>query len=294
MEPIRVPATPPQAVPAPSDAAFTLRLPDTQAGPLILASPHSGRHYPPEFLASSRLDPLSIRRSEDGFVDALYADAPALGIPLLAATFPRAWCDANRAAWELDPAMFSDSLPPWVTTSSPRIDAGLGTLARVVASGEGIYRNRLPFAEAQARIRLCWEPYHAALADLIERTRARFGSCLLLDCHSMPAPAAQHPARPLPDFVLGDAHGTACAPHLARLVDAELAGRGYRVRRNEPYAGGYVTRHYGRPREGVHVLQVEVARALYMDEARIEPAAGFERLRSQLAGMLQALALALA
>lgn len=272
---------------------FILSRPVRQTAPLVVASPHSGRLYPPEFVASSRLDALSLRRSEDGFVDALYAAAPALGAPLLAATFPRAWCDANRAAWELDPAMFADRLPDWVTTSSPRIDAGLGTLARVVASGEGIYRGPLRFAEAEARVRRCWEPYHTALAGLIAETRRTFGVCLLLDCHSMPTPPAQG-GRPSPDFVLGDAHGTACAADLGRLVEAELAGRGYRVRRNDPYAGGYVTRHYGRPREGIHVLQVEVARSLYMDEARIEPTGGFGRLQSHLSGMLEAVAAALA
>ncbi len=276
--------TAPDAAPAP----FVLARPERQRAPLVVASPHSGRRYPPEFVAASRLDPLSLRRSEDGFVDRLWEAAPSLGAPLLAATFPRAWCDANRQAWELDPAMFSDPLPPWVTTTSPRLDAGLGTLARVVASGEGIYRDRLPFSEAQRRVRVGWQPYHDALSALLAETRARFGACLLLDCHSMPASPGGGA-----DVVLGDAHGTACAPALGRLVEAEFAARGLRVRRNHPYAGGFVTRHYGRPREDVHVLQVELARGLYMDEQRMEPSSGFERLRRHVTEVLEVLVAAL-
>jgi N-formylglutamate deformylase len=138
----------------------------------------------------------------------------------------------------------------------------------VVATGETVYRRKLSFTEAEDRIRRYWQPYHAALAALIAETRDEFGFCLLIDCHSMPTHPAQ--AGNPPDFVLGDAHGTACAPRATRLAEELLSGLGYRVRRNDPYAGGYVTRHYGRPREGVHALQVEVARPLYMDETRIE------------------------
>jgi N-formylglutamate deformylase len=151
-----------------------------------------------------------------------------------------------------------------------------------------VYRRRLRFAEAEARIRACWEPYHAALSRLIAETRARFGVCLLVDCHSMPAHPAQA-ANP-PDMVLGDAHGTACAPRATRLVEEALVGLGYRVRRNDPYAGGYVTRHYGRPREGVHALQVEVARALYMDEARIERGPGLPALVRDVTALIDHLA----
>ncbi|WP_198375240.1 N-formylglutamate amidohydrolase [Neoroseomonas rubea] len=266
----------------------TIRRPARQSMPLVFASPHSGQAYPPELLAEARLDPLALRRSEDSFVDELFAAAPDLGAPLLAATFPRVWCDANREAWELDPAMFDGPLPPWVNTTSPRVGAGLGTIARIVATGETVYRRRLTFAEAEARIRACWEPYHAALGELIAETKARFGVCLLIDCHSMPAHPAQS-ANP-PDFVLGDAHGTACAPKATRLVEDVLLGLGYRVRRNDPYAGGYVTRHYGRPREGTHALQVEIARALYMDEMRIEPAPGLPALARDLQALIERLA----
>jgi len=251
-----------------AEQPYLLTRPARQAAPLVFASPHSGRAYPADFVAAARLDPLALRRSEDGFVEELFAAAPAHGAPLLAATFPRVFCDVNREPWELDPGMFDGPLPSWVNTASPRVGAGLGTIARVVASGEAVYRRKLTFAEAEDRIRRFWQPYHAALAALIAETRAEYGCCLLVDCHSMPSHPAQ--AANLPDFVLGDAHGTACAPRATRIVEEALQAMGYRVRRNDPYAGGYVTRHYGRPREGVHALQIEVARPLYMDEARIE------------------------
>jgi N-formylglutamate deformylase len=247
---------------------YRLIRPARQSTPIVFASPHSGRAYPRAFVASARLDPLALRRSEDGFVDELFAAAPRHGAPLLAATFPRVFCDVNREPWELDPGMFEGPLPSWVNTASPRVGAGLGTIARVVASGESVYRGKLTFAEAEDRIRRHWQPYHAALAALIAETRAEFGCCLLVDCHSMPTHPAQ--AADPPDMVLGDAHGTACAPRAIRRVEDSLQAMGYRVRRNDPYAGGYVTRHYGRPREGVHALQIEVARPLYMDETRIE------------------------
>ncbi|MCS6892356.1 MAG: N-formylglutamate amidohydrolase [Rhodovarius sp.] len=260
--------------------AYRLLRPARAQSPLVLASPHSGRTYPPAFLAAARLDAHSIRRSEDSFVDLLFDFAPDLGVPLLAAEFPRAYCDANREPWELDPAMFDAPLPAWVNSQSPRVGAGLGTIARVVASGEPIYRRKLPFAEAEARIRNCWQPYHAALAALIQETRAEFGCCLVIDCHSMPSLGAE-PGSP-PDMVLGDAHGTAAAPRAVRLIEEALIDLGYRVQRNDPYAGGYVTRHYGRPREGVHVIQLEIARALYMDEERILPHDGMDRLRADM------------
>ena len=258
-----------------------------QSTPLVFASPHSGRNYPRHFIAAARLDANNLRRSEDSFVDELFADAPALGAPLLAATFPRAYCDPNREMWELDPTMFADDLPPWVNTTSPRVGAGLGTLARVVATGETIYRDKLPFREAEFRVASCWKPYHDALVTLIAETRQRFGACLLIDCHSMPAHNGRGTA---PDFVLGDAHGTACAPRITRLVEQTLAALGYDVRRNDPYAGGYVTRHYGRPREGVHALQIELARSLYMDEARFQRTPGFAALRRNLAALTARLA----
>jgi len=270
--------------------AFTLTLPTDQTAPLVFASAHSGRNYQAAFVSSVRLDPVGLRRSEDCFVDELFAAAPAHGAPLLAATFPRAFCDANREAWELDPNMFEEKLPDWVNTTSARVGAGLGTIARVVASGETIYRKKLRFAEAEQRVRTCWQPFHDGLEELIAHTRMRFGGCLLIDCHSMPA--AVLPSRGGADVILGDAHGTTCAPRTIRLVEQILEGLGYRVRRNDPYAGGFITRHYGRPREHVEALQIELNRALYMDEARIEKLAGFARVQRDMGTLIAALAAA--
>jgi N-formylglutamate deformylase len=250
--------------------------------PVVFASPHSGKNYPPAFLAAARLDPLALRRSEDSFVDELFGAAPAHGAPLLLATFPRAWCDPNREAWELDPAMFEDPLPAWVNSRSPRVQAGLGTIARIVSSGEPIYRTKLRFAEAEHRVQAGWRPYHDALDALITETVASFGACLVIDCHSMPGPGSRPGRSDGPAFVLGDAHGTSCNPRITGLTEECLTGFGYRVRRNDPYAGGYTTRHYGHPRAGVHVLQVEVARALYMDEVRIEKLGCFASLQAEL------------
>jgi N-formylglutamate deformylase len=266
---------------SPIPPLFTLH-PETQSAPVVFASPHSGRLYPAEFVAASRLQGLSLRRSEDSFVDELFAAAPLHGAPLVSATFPRAFCDPNREPWELDPAMFEDALPAWVNTGSPRVSAGLGTIARVVASGETIYRRKLRFEEAERRVSACWQPYHAELQALIARTRDRFGACLLIDCHSMPMQAGSPPHARTADFVLGDAHGTTCSPRLTRLVERTLTAQGYAVRRNDPYAGGYITRHYGRPRENVHTLQIEVARGLYMDESRIELTGEASALRRNL------------
>ncbi len=277
-------------LPVPS-LPFALLRPVVQTAPVIIASPHSGRNYPADFVAAARLDPFNLRRSEDSFVDELVAAAPEYGMPLLAATFPRAFCDPNREPWELDPTMFTEQLPAWVNTSSARVGAGLGTIARVVASGEAIYRDKLSFAEAERRIRGFWEPYHAMMAELIEATRQSFGACLLIDCHSMPeSGASKRHGAAAADFVLGDAHGTACAPRAVRLVERVLSGCGYVVRRNDPYSGGYITRHYGRPREGVHVLQVEIARRLYMDEARIEQVERFAAVRRDLTTLFATLA----
>ncbi|HEY3847662.1 MAG TPA: N-formylglutamate amidohydrolase [Acetobacteraceae bacterium] len=278
-EPIRPEAADPVLVSRPAH----------QMVPVIFASPHSGRAYPADFLAAARLDPLSLRRSEDSFVDDLFSAAPEFGAPLLCATFPRAFCDANREPWELDPAMFADQLPPWVNTTSARVGAGLGTIARIVASGETIYRGKLSFSEAERRVQLFWQPFHDTLAALIAGTRAVFGTCLLVDCHSMPSHGIGRPGVKT-DFVLGDAHGTACNPLVTQFIERTLADLGYVVRRNDPYAGGYITRYYGRPREHIHVVQIEIARELYMNEARIERSPRFAAVRQDVTALIEAIA----
>jgi N-formylglutamate amidohydrolase len=283
--------------PPDGDPPVLIAHPVSQTAPLVFASPHSGRRYGRAFLAASRLDPLGLRRSEDSFVDELFAASVGFGAPLVHATFPRAWCDPNREPWELDPTMFSDPLPSWVNTASPRIAAGLGTIARVVASGEAIYRDKLTFAEAERRIETCWKPFHDTIAALVGGTKAMFGHCVLIDCHSMPSLSAAHAlamSRDRPaDIVLGDVHGTSCAPHITRLVERRLIELGYRVRRNDPYAGGFITRHYGRPREAVHALQIEIARDLYMDEARFERSDSFTDVQNDISALIETLSVEL-
>ncbi len=273
----------PPAFPEP----FRVLRPTRQSVPVVFSSAHSGAVYPDEFLAASRLDAHRLRRSEDSFVDTLFAAAPTHGAPLICANFPRAWCDANREPWELDPAMFEDTLPDWVNVTSPRVAAGLGTVAKLVASGETIYRRRLRFAEAEARVAECWQPFHEGLAGLLDSTHRQFGAVLLIDCHSMPGNAL--PVKPGADFVLGDAYGTACSPIITAGAEQILRAMGYRVRRNDPYAGGFITRHYGRPGRAVHALQIEINRALYMDEDAMTPSAGFTCLAAQMTELVAGL-----
>ena len=273
-----------------AESPFRILHPVRQSSPLLVASPHSGRAYPSAFVAASRLDFQTLRRSEDCFVDDLLQGAADRGVPCLLADFPRAYCDVNREPWELDPAMFADKLPSWCNTRTARVSAGFGTIARLVSSGQPIYGDKLLFAEAEARIRSCWQPYHTALADLIADTHQAFKRCILLDCHSMPTEETR-PAhtRQEPDFILGDVHGTSCDSVLPRAAQDFLEQQGYRVRRNDPYAGGYVTRHYGRPKQGVHTLQIEIGRGLYMDQHSYQRLPAFERIQSLLSGLLQCL-----
>jgi N-formylglutamate amidohydrolase len=271
---------------------FRLLVPERPFAPVIFTSAHSGRAYSADLMIGVRLCPLSLRRSEDCFVDELFSSAPANGAALLAANFPRAFCDANREAWELDPAMFAERLPDWVNTTSSRVSAGLGTIAKVVASGETIYSEKLSFAEAERRIFTYWRPFHDTLARLIHDIRSRFGYCLVIDCHSMPSNGqGKRPGGRAVDFVLGDLHGSACASRVTRAAEALLTTKGYLVRRNDPYAGGFITRHYGRPAEDIHVLQIEIARALYMNEARIERLPDFPLVQQQISELVAALTL---
>ncbi|HZK90543.1 MAG TPA: N-formylglutamate amidohydrolase [Stellaceae bacterium] len=263
-----------------------LRRPAARLLPLVVASPHSGSDYPADFVAASRLDPLTLRRSEDAFVDEIFGAAPLLGAPLIAARFPRAYLDVNREAYELDPAMFADALPDYVNARSPRVRMGLGTIARIVASGEEIYDGKLCFAEAEARIETLYRPYHAALADLVEETAADFGLCLVVDCHSMPSGAHGAAGREAADIVLGDCHGAACAPRIVETARRYLTGRGFVVALNAPYAGGFTTGHYGRPRQGRHALQIEINRAIYMDERSYRRRPAFARLSEDMAGLI--------
>jgi N-formylglutamate amidohydrolase len=268
------------------DRVLDLRLPARRTLPLVLASPHSGADYPEEFLTSSRLDPLTLRRSEDGFVDKIFAAAPALGAPLLAARFPRAYLDVNREPWELDPAMFAEPLPGFVNSRSPRVRMGLGTIARVVASGEEIYARKLRFAEARARVETLYNPYHQALRLLLAETDAMFGGYLLVDCHSMPSAASTAGSQEAADIVLGDCHGSSCARPVVEAARAFLAQRDFAVALNAPYAGGFTTGHYGSPRRNRHALQIEINRALYMDERSYRRKPGFDRVAAEMSALI--------
>ena len=266
---------------------FDWRRPTGPAVPLVVASPHSGADYPDDLLAASRLDPLTLRRSEDSFVDAIFAAAPDLGAPMLAALFPRAYLDANREPWELDPAMFADTLPNFVNTRSPRVRMGLGTIARVVASGEEIYARKLRFTEARRRVEGLYHPYHRALRQMLDDTEAAFGGYLLLDCHSMPSAASATPSNhDGADIVLGDCHGAACAPLIVEAARAFLAGRGFAVALNAPYAGGFTTGHYGNPRRARSAMQIEINRGLYMDERSYQRKSGFDRIVKEMTALV--------
>lgn len=272
------------------DPPVAIHQPARQTLPVVLTSPHSGRDYPAQFQAASRLDALALRKSEDSFVEEIFLAASRLGAPLLRARFPRAYCDVNREPYELDPTMYDDDLPAHANTSSVRVAGGLGTIARVVAGGEDIYRAKLPYAEAERRIRHYYRPYHAALAELVDVTLAQFGQCILIDCHSMPSialPVAGRRVGDRPDIVLGDRFGTSCHRDLTDRVETELSALGYRVGRNAPYAGGFTTAHYGRPATGLHALQIEINRALYMDEARFTRRPELHRISQDMAEMVR-------
>ena len=268
---------------------FSVVSPKVQTAPFVLCSPHSGRIYPHAFLAQSRLDPMTLRKSEDCFVDELFEGAAALGVPLISARFPRAYLDVNREPYELDPELFADPLPDFANTQSVRVIGGLGTIARIVADGEEIYDMRLSVEHALARIEHLYFPFHSALAGLIAETKAQFGYAILIDCHSMPSAQMAQSSGPRPDFVIGDRFGAACDPKLTRTLKDALAAAGYDVHLNRPYAGGYITEHYGRPYRGVHAVQIEINRSLYLNETRFTPGRGFHRLKGDLTRIAGAL-----
>ncbi|MFV0281632.1 MAG: N-formylglutamate amidohydrolase [Rhodoblastus sp.] len=260
-----------------------------RACPLVLSSPHSGAVYPARFLASSRLDDATLRRSEDCYVDELFADAVGLGAPMARAVFPRAYLDVNREPFELDARMFEGRLPAHANTRSLRVAAGLGTIARLVAESQEIYARRLSVAEALHRIEAGYRPYHAALRRLVQGRVKDFGLCVLVDCHSMPSHVVGQ-MEPRADIVLGDRFGTSCDPALTEAAEAALRARGYVVQRNKPYAGGFITEHYGNPAAQTHALQIEINRAVYINEATFEKNARFAQLAGDLTAAVRALA----
>jgi N-formylglutamate amidohydrolase len=264
---------------------FILHKPAEQLTPVVFCSPHSGRVYPKAFLEASRLDAHTLRKSEDCFVDELFEPVVSLGAPLIAARFPRAYLDVNREPYELDPELFHGRLPSFANTQSARVMGGLGTIARVVADTEEIYRERLPVSAAFERIERLYAPFHSALAETLETTRRRFGTAILIDCHSMPSASMGYPSGGRPHFVLGDRFGASCDAKLTRFVREILQRGGYEVQVNRPYAGGFITEHYGSPAQGVHALQLEINRALYLDEATFSKNKDFPKLVRTLSEM---------
>lgn len=265
-----------------SEAAYHIEMPARRTSCVVFASPHSGRDYPAAFLRRTVLDDLSVRSSEDAYVDRLFDCAPEFGAPLLAAGAPRAYVDLNRSAEELDPALIEGVRRG---SHNPRVTSGLGVIPRVVANGRAIYRGKLTRAEAERRIAGIWRPYHAELARQLAEAHRAHGLAALIDCHSMPHEAVDGIARGgarRPEIVLGDRFGASAASEVVDRVEAAFVAAGLTVVRNAPFAGAYVAQHYGRPSRGQHVVQVEIDRAIYMDEKAIRPNAGFEAFRTLL------------
>ncbi len=262
--------------------AFEVRLPAVQSLPFVFSSPHSGRAYPAAFLAASRLSTEAVRRSEDLFVDLLFDFVPEVGAPLQLARFPRAFLDVNREPYELDPRMFAEPLPDFANAASVRVAGGLGTIPRIVAEREEIYRGKLALGEGLERVERIYKPFHRSLDALVRETRKRFGVAILVDCHSMPSTVRTMPGGRRPDIVVGDRFGTSAAGVVvARAVEA-LSSLGYDVTRNKPYAGGFITERYGHPPSGVHAIQIEINRHLYADERRLVPGRGFGAVKSDM------------
>jgi len=279
---------PPDAVDvvAEIERPFSLYQPALQLVPVVVDVPHAGRRYPAAFVERARLPLRSLRRSEDAFVDRLFARCVALGAPLFAAEFPRAYLDVNREPYELDPRMFEGRLPPFANTRSMRVAGGLGTIPRIVGDAHEIYFGRIPVEEGLARIDSLYRPYHAALRDLVQRTQRSFGTCILVDAHSMPSSGVDRDVPAKPDIILGDRFGTSAAAYVTDIAEAAFVRLGLSVTRNRPYAGGFITEHYGAPSAGVHTLQIEINRGLYMDETTLMPHAGFAAFEQAIASAM--------
>ena len=269
---------------------FDIVEPTTWRAPIIFNSPHSGSSYPNEFLTASRIDLPTLRRSEDSFMDELIGDLGDRGFAVIRVHFPRSYVDVNREPYELDPRMFIGRLPSFANTRSMRVAGGLGTIPRVVGDGQEIYRERLSVDDALSRIETLYKPYHRALRRLINKVHQAFGTVVVVDCHSMPSIGVSRDEPRRPDMVIGDRYGTSCAPLLPDLVEDTMTRLGYSVGRNKPYAGGFITEHYGNPASGLHAIQIELNRAIYMDERRREKSARFAQVAADFVALAEVLA----
>jgi N-formylglutamate amidohydrolase len=269
---------------------FEIVEPATWRAPIIFNSPHSGAVYPAEFLTASRIELPALRRSEDSFMDELIGGLSDRGFPTVRVNFPRSYIDVNREPYELDPRMFIGRLPSFANTRSMRVAGGLGTIPRVVGDGQEIYRERLSVDDALARIEALYKPYHRALRRLINKAHQTFGTVVVVDCHSMPSIGVSRDEPRRPDIVIGDRYGTSCAPLLPDLVEETMRRLGYTVGRNKPYAGGFITEHYGNPASGLHTIQLELNRAIYMDERRRERGPRFAQVTEDFAALAEVLA----
>jgi len=253
--------------------------------PVVFDSPHSGAHYPEDFRHC--MSEQGLRRLEDAFVDELFDDAPDVGVSFLRALFPRSYIDPNRAPDDIDVAML-DGEWPHEANPGPKSESGIGLIFRLAAEGP-VYDRKLAVHEICNRLDRYYWPYHRTLQDLLDVTWKRFGTVLHVNCHSMKSvstgsmPEGRGARRA--DFVLGDRDGTACAPGLTEQVHGHLSAAGYTVAVNAPYKGMELVRRYSDPNRGRHSLQIEVNRALYMDEHRVRKSEGFNALKGTLRGL---------
>ncbi len=249
----------------------------------VFAAPHSGRLYPQDMQDKSPLSKTELRISEDAFVDELFDWVPSEGACLLVATYARAYLDLNRATNELDPAMFTPQLPIDTVNISQRVKSGLGLIPAIVAEGKHIYTAPLPARAAAQRTESIHAPYHTKLRELLDSRIKRTRQAYFIDCHSMPSEE-----KPLsgfskqPDIILGDCWGQSCSSQLTTVVEEQLTKNGFKVRRNVPYSGGYATSHYGKPLHHTHALQIEINRAIYMNEDTLEKHPDFNEIKKRL------------
>jgi N-formylglutamate amidohydrolase len=272
---------------------FEILAPAEWVSPIVYNSPHSGTFLPDELLEQSRLSAEALRQSEDCFVDELFSACLDHGAPLLRSLVSRAYIDFNREPYELDPRMFHQELPGYMNPGTSRVAGGLGTIPKIVAENEEIYRGKISLYDAQNRISSVYRPYHRTLAALLDEVHSATQFCLLVDCHSMPASAVRHLQshyEPAIDIVLGDRFGSSCNREISDEVETLLEREGFHVVRNRPYAGGFITATHGSPHHNRHALQVEINRALYLDETRLEKNRNFTHVQQALARVMQSLA----